>query len=70
MRDALDVDRLLAGAAKAVKSVRYCWLLTAAEGGGVRTRPMGRLLHDKGEPAHIIGEVVEAEGTPCLHIAP
>lgn len=49
MRDALDVDRLLAGAARTVKSVRYCWLLTAAEGGGVRTRPMGRLLHDKGE---------------------
>lgn len=45
----LEIDRLLAGAARAVKSVRYCWLLTAAEGGGVRTRPMGRLLHEPGE---------------------
>jgi len=33
--------RLLAGAAKTVIDCRYCWLLTAAAGGGASARPMG-----------------------------
>jgi general stress protein 26 len=40
----VQVTRLLAGAAKVVASVRYCWLLTEAETGGANARPMGRLL--------------------------
>jgi general stress protein 26 len=44
-----DVARLLAGAARAVRKVRYCWLVTAREAGGTEARPMGRLLHDPGE---------------------
>jgi hypothetical protein len=36
------VSQLLAGAAKAVASARYCWLATTAENGGARARPMGR----------------------------
>ena len=43
VRNAVDVNRLLAGAAKAVAGVRYCWLVTEAETGGVNARPMGRI---------------------------
>jgi general stress protein 26 len=48
-RDAVDVTRLVAGAAKTVTSVRYCWLATASEAGPPRVRPMGRVLNDPGE---------------------
>ena len=40
--DEVEVSRLLAGAAKAVASARYCWLATTAENGAARARPMGR----------------------------
>jgi hypothetical protein len=43
-RDDVEVSRLLAGAAKVIARVRYCWLVTEAETGGVCARPMGRLL--------------------------
>ena len=48
-RDAVEVSRLLAGAAKTIASVRYCWLVTAAETGGANSRPMGRLQRDPDE---------------------
>jgi general stress protein 26 len=38
-----EVSRLLAGAAKRIAGIRYCWLVTEAETGGVSARPMGRL---------------------------
>src|SRR5258708_17263051 len=44
VRDDAEVSRLLAGAAKVIARVRYCWLVTEAETGGVCARPMGRLL--------------------------
>jgi general stress protein 26 len=47
--DVVDVSRLLAGAAKTVRSARYCWLASAAERGAPRVRPMGRVLNDPGE---------------------
>jgi general stress protein 26 len=47
--DALDVSRLLAGAAKTIASVRYFWLATAAEAGAPSVRPMGRIVPDAGE---------------------
>jgi general stress protein 26 len=40
--DRADVTRLLAGAAKTMRSARNCWLATAAEAGGVNLRPMGQ----------------------------
>ncbi|HEX6957942.1 MAG TPA: pyridoxamine 5'-phosphate oxidase family protein [Ferrovibrio sp.] len=40
-----NVARLLAGAAKTVQSVRYCWLVTAPEN-GIQARPMGRIASD------------------------
>ena len=45
-RYATEVDRLLAGAAQSIATIRYCWLATAAETGGTNLRPMGWLLHD------------------------
>jgi general stress protein 26 len=47
--DAADVSLLLAGAAKTMRSARYCWLTTATDAGAPHVRPMGRLLNDPGE---------------------
>jgi general stress protein 26 len=47
--DAADVDRLIAGAAKTMASVRYCWLATSSEDGGFSARPMGRLPREDGD---------------------
>jgi general stress protein 26 len=46
-KDAVAMDRLLAGAAKTIGGARYCWLATAAEDGFVNLRPMGRLPADR-----------------------
>ena len=48
-RDTVDVSRLLAGAARTMASVRYCWLATASEAGPPRLRPMGQIPRDPGE---------------------
>ena len=47
--DAAEVNRLMAAAAKTMRSARYCWLATATEAGFPHVRPMGRLLNDPGE---------------------
>ena len=47
--DAVDVSPLLDGAAKTMRSARYCWLGTATETGAPHMRPMGRVLNDPGE---------------------
>jgi general stress protein 26 len=39
-----EAGRLLAGAAKTVAQVRYCWLVTERDTGGANARPMGRLV--------------------------
>ena len=43
-----EVSALLAGAAKTIQAVRYCWLVTTATN-GFNARPMGRILPEKGE---------------------
>ncbi len=50
-RDKSDaiVSRLLEGAAKTMRSARYCWLATKSEAGAPHVRPMGRVLNDPGE---------------------
>jgi len=62
-RDAVEVSRLLAGAAKTIESVRYCWLVTMAAAGSVNTRPMGRLLHNADEDEWTIRFVTD--GRSC-----
>ena len=47
--DANNVSRLLAGAAKTLRSASYCWLATTADDGAPHVRPMGRMLNDPGE---------------------
>ncbi len=47
--DAVEVSGLLAGAAKTMRSARYCWLATTANAGAPHVRPMGRALNDAGE---------------------
>ena len=42
-----EVTKLLAGAAKTIQSVRYCWLVTQAAGDHFNARPMGRLPAEK-----------------------
>jgi general stress protein 26 len=49
-RDRVEVSRLLAGAMRAIASVRYCWLATEAKAGGPNPmRPMGRLPPEPGD---------------------
>jgi len=43
------LHELLAGAAKTMASVRYCWLVTTDAKGAVHGRPMGRILPEAGE---------------------
>jgi len=45
-RNDVEINRFLAGAAKVVAGVRYCWLVTDAETGVANARPMGRLFSD------------------------
>ncbi len=47
--DAVDVGRLLTGAAKTMRTAHYCWLMTTADAGAPRVRTMGRVLNDPGE---------------------
>jgi general stress protein 26 len=54
-----EVDRLLAGAARTVREVRYCWLVTGAGEGGLNARPMGHLPLEPGEDAWTIRFVVD-----------
>ena len=49
-RDRVEVSRLLAGAMRAIASVRYCWLATEAKAGGRDAmRPMGQLPPEPGD---------------------
>ena len=59
VKSEIEVGRLLAGAAKTVRSVRYCWLVTRAAGGEFHARPMGRLLADKDADDWIIRFVTD-----------
>jgi general stress protein 26 len=45
------LHELLAGAAKTMAGVRYCWLVTTADQGAVHGRPMGRIPPEVGEDA-------------------
>ncbi len=52
------MSALLAGAAKAIQAVRYCWLVTKATD-GFNARPMGRVLPDKSEDGWIVRFVTD-----------
>ena len=63
--DAVEV--LLAGAAKTIGSVRYCWLVTAAEDSFANLRPMGRLLHDADEDEWTIRFITDGRSQGGRH---
>jgi general stress protein 26 len=46
--DVTTVGELLAGAARSIQKLRYCWLLTSSEHGVANVRPMGRLAPNTG----------------------
>ena len=62
-----DVSLLLAGAAKAIAGVRYCWLVTEAETGGANARPMGRVLPAGEENDWTIRFVTDGRSTQRKH---
>jgi general stress protein 26 len=66
--DVGTVRPLLAGAAKTIRGVRYCWLLTAASEGLINGRPMGRLLNEPGEDEWIIRFVVDGRSRKVADI--
>jgi general stress protein 26 len=47
--DIVDVSHLLAGAAKTMRTARYCWLATATGAGAPHMRPMGRVMNGADE---------------------
>jgi general stress protein 26 len=53
-----ETSALLAGAAKAIQAVRYCWLVTKSAD-GFNARPMGRVLPDKSEDGWIVRFVTD-----------
>jgi general stress protein 26 len=53
-----EVSALLEGAAKTIRAVRYCWLVTRAAS-GFNARPMGRIFAEKGEDEWIIRFVTD-----------
>jgi len=68
--DAVDVNLLLAGAAKTMRSARYCWLATATEAGAPHVRPMGRVLNDPGEDQWKIRFLTDGRSNKAAHMRP
>jgi general stress protein 26 len=67
-RGDVEVGRLLAGAAKVIASVRYCWLQTEAETGSVNARPMGRLLPGPDESEWMIRFITDGRSRKASDI--
>src|ERR1700692_4577032 len=57
--NAVDVKQLLGAAARKIRKVRYCWLLTGTGEGGIRPRPMGRLPRDADDDEWMLRFVTE-----------
>lgn len=60
---AVDVGRLLTGAAGTIRKVPYCWLIAGNDDGRLNARPMGRLLHDPGEDEWTIRFVTDGRSS-------
>jgi general stress protein 26 len=63
-----EVSRLLAGAAKTIAGIRYCWLVTEAQTGGWNARPMGRLLNGVDENDWIIRFVIDGRSRKAFDL--
>jgi general stress protein 26 len=58
----------LAGAAKAVANIRYCWLATTTEAGPLNVRPMGQTPRDVDEDEWIIRFVTDGRSRKAAEI--
>ena len=68
-RDGVEVSRLLAGAMRAIASVRYCWLATETEAVGPNAmRPMGRLPPEPGDKEWTIRFVTDGRSRKASDI--
>jgi len=66
--DVVEVNGLLAGAAKTIASVRYSWLVTHGETGGAHARPMGHILPDGYEDAWTIWFIADGRSRKASDI--
>ena len=67
--DDVEVSRLLAGAMRAIASVRYCWLATEAGAVGPNAmRPMGRLPPEPGDKEWTIRFVTDGRSRKASDI--
>lgn len=66
--DVVEVDDLLAGTARNIATVRYCWLVTQAETGGVHARPMGHILPNRDEDAWTIWFIADGRSRKASDI--
>ena len=66
--DVVEVNGLLAGAARHIAAVRYCWLVTHAETGGVHARPMGHILPNRDEEAWTIWFIADGRSSKASDI--
>ncbi|MGB7973718.1 MAG: pyridoxamine 5'-phosphate oxidase family protein [Roseiarcus sp.] len=66
--DAMDVKPLLEGAAKTMRSARYCWLATATEAGASHIRPMGRILNDASEDRWTVRFLTDGRSHKAAHM--
>jgi general stress protein 26 len=67
-RETVEVSRLLAGAAKTIASVRYCWLVTESETGRASLRPMGRVLPEPDENEWTIRFITDGRSRKAFDI--
>ena len=67
-RDPVDVGRLLAGAARTIASVPYCWLATSTAAGLPSMRPMGRLPRGLGDDDWTIRFVTDGRSRKAADI--
>ena len=67
-RDPVDVGRLLAGAARTIASVPYCWLATSTAAGLPSMRPMGRLPRGPGDDDWTIRFVTDGRSRKAADI--
>lgn len=63
-----EVSALLAGAAKTIQAVRYCWLVTKAAD-GFNARPMGRVMPEKSEGGWTIRFVTDGRSRKAHELA-
>jgi general stress protein 26 len=63
-----EIDRLLAGTSKVVKSIPYCWLATKGDGEDFVARPMGRIPLDLDEDEWLVRFITDRRSNKAAGI--